>query len=216
LGTSPTDAALVDQWVSFVDSEVGSKLYMLIAMLRGHYAYSKPIETVLREKLHEALAVLNTYLTHNTFLLPTNRLSLADITFASIIKMGFETVIDAKQRQQLPSIVRLYETVVNQSAIKDIFGQTNYAETSLQFTPPKKEKAPHPPAAATKPHKEKKPVVKDDDDDDEEPSAPPEPKVKNPLDDLPKSAFNLEDWKRAYSNMDTRGEASSLKWFYDK
>jgi elongation factor 1-gamma len=43
---------------------------------------------------------------------------------------------------------------------------------------------------------------------------PAEPVAKNPLDDLPKSNFNLEQWKRQYSNLDTRGEA--LPWFYEK
>jgi Elongation factor 1 gamma, conserved domain len=41
---------------------------------------------------------------------------------------------------------------------------------------------------------------------------PAEPKAKNPLDDLPKSSFNLEEWKRVYSNQDTRKEA--LPWFF--
>jgi len=39
--------------------------------------------------------------------------------------------------------------------------------------------------------------------------------VKNPLDDLPKSSFNLEDWKRAYSNKDTRGKDGALEWLYE-
>ena len=43
-----------------------------------------------------------------------------------------------------------------------------------------------------------------------------EPKAKNPLDSLPKSTFNLEDWKRAYSNLDTRGPGGSLEWFYQQ
>ena len=43
-----------------------------------------------------------------------------------------------------------------------------------------------------------------------------EPKAKNPLDSLPKSTFNLEDWKRAYSNKDTRGADGSIEWFYQK
>jgi len=42
-----------------------------------------------------------------------------------------------------------------------------------------------------------------------------QPKVKNPLDDLPKSTFNLEDWKRAYSNKDTRGPGGAIEWLYE-
>ncbi|NXD32726.1 EF1G factor, partial [Spelaeornis formosus] len=34
------------------------------------------------------------------------------------------------------------------------------------------------------------------------------------LDDLPKSSFNLEEWKRQYSNLDTR--TGAIPWFYEK
>ena len=43
-----------------------------------------------------------------------------------------------------------------------------------------------------------------------------EPKAKKPLDSLPKSTFNLENWKRAYSNKDTRGADGAIEWFYQK
>lgn len=215
LGTSPTDAALVDQWVSYLDSEVASRSQMLAGMVTGRMPFFKPLDTGLREKLHAALEVLNTHLTHNTFLLPTNRISLADITFAAVLNGPLEMHLGSKERAQFPAVVRLFETVVNQPSIKDVFGQTTYIETPRQFVAPKKEKAPAPPAAAAAPKapKEKKPAA---DDDDDEPLVPVEAKPKNPLDDLPKSNFNLEDWKRAYSNMDTRGDAGSLKWFYEK
>ncbi|KAJ1300806.1 hypothetical protein OPQ81_002446 [Rhizoctonia solani] len=213
LGTSPTDAALVDQWVSFSDSEVQYPFFTLLGLLKGQFPYNKSYDTTLRERVDVALSVWNTHLTHNTFFLPTNRISLADITAAFVLQKLFETILGAKEREQYPALVRLFETVANQPKLKDIFGTTNYAETSLQYVPPKKEKAPAPPAAPKAP-KEKKPAEKDDDDD--EPLVPAEPKAKNPLDDLPKSAFNLEDWKRAYSNLDTRGAGGSLEWFYEK
>ncbi|KAG8736878.1 hypothetical protein FRC10_008791 [Ceratobasidium sp. 414] len=215
LGNSPTDAALVDQWVSFCDSEITPWSRNLYAILTGrNLPYFKPLDSLCRERIFASLEILNTHLTTNTFLLPTNRLSLADITFAAVLNGPLEYLLDPKARAQYPAVVRLYETVVNQPAIQPVFGQIKYAETPLQYVAPKKEKAPAPPAAAPKAPKEKKPVEKDDDDD--EPLVPAEPKVKNPLDDLPKSEFNLEDWKRAYSNMDTRGDAGSLKWFYEK
>ena len=55
-----------------------------------------------------------------------------------------------------------------------------------------------------------------EEDEEDEPLVPEEPKAKNPLDSLPKSNLNLEDWKRAYSNLDTRGAGGSLEWFYEK
>ncbi|QRW26533.1 elongation factor 1-gamma [Rhizoctonia solani] len=214
LGTSPTDAALVDQWVSYIDSEVLSKGFSLYGLLHGQFPYNKPYETFLREKIHDGLTVLNTHLTHNTFFLPTNRISLADITAAAVSNVLFETFLGPDDRVKYPGIQRLLETVANQPKLKDVFGTIKYADAPLQYVPPKKEK---PAAAATpaapKAPKEKKP---EKDDDDDEPLVPAEPKAKNPLDDLPKSAFNLEDWKRAYSNMDTRGPGGSLEWFYEK
>ncbi|CAE6430824.1 unnamed protein product, partial [Rhizoctonia solani] len=214
LGTSPTDAALVDQWVSYIDSEVLSKGFSLYGLLHGQFPYNKPYETFLREKIHDGLTVLNTHLTHNTFFLRTNRISLADITAAAVSNVLFETFLGPDDRAKYPGIQRLLETVANQPKLKDVFGTIKYADAPLQYVPPKKEK---PAAAATpaapKVPKEKKP---EKDDDDDEPLVPAEPKAKNPLDDLPKSAFNLEDWKRAYSNMDTRGPGGSLEWFYEK
>ena len=56
---------------------------------------------------------------------------------------------------------------------------------------------------AEAPKKQKKAANKDDEDD--EPSyADEKPKGKNPLDELPKSSFSLDAWKRCYSNNDTR------------
>ena len=118
---------------------------------------------------------------------------------------------------KLPNVIRHYETIVNQPSLASIFGTTAYAEKALQYTPPpkeKKEKAPAPPAQPKAEKKAKKEEAEDDDDDDK----PYEeaPKEKNPLDLLPKSTFNLEDWKRAYSNKETRGSGGSLEWFYQK
>ena len=111
------------------------------------------------------------------------------------------------------------ETIVNQPKLKLIYGETEYVEKAIQFTPPAKEKKETKPAAAAPtpaPKAEKKPKAKEADDEEEEDLVPAEPKVKNPLDDLPKSTFNLEDWKRAYSNKETRGAGGALEWLYEK
>ena len=66
----------------------------------------------------------------------------------------------------------------------------------MQYAPPpkdKKEKKPEE-AAAPKPKAEKKPKEQAEDDDDDKPFVE-EPKAKNPLDSLPKSSLNLEDWR---------------------
>lgn len=99
--------------------------------------------------------------------------------------------------------------------MKDVFGPTEYAEKAVQYTPPAKEKKEPKPAAAPAPKAEKKPK-KEEVEEEEDDIPKEEPKPKNPLDLLPKSTFNLEDWKRAYSNKDTRGPGGSIEWFYQK
>jgi elongation factor 1-gamma len=239
LGTNEQEAALVDQWISFAVTELSAAMRLPNYFARGVYPFFKPVRkssfraisfliprlTILhvqldvdgKEKLVTNLKILEAHLKTRTFLVG-HRISSADIYLSSILKNGFSTQIDASIRQTIPNIVRYYNTVVNHPKIKPIFGETVWIEKAIQYSAaakPKKVEAPKA-AAAPAPPKEKAPKPAEDDEEEEESLVPQEPKVKNPLDDLPKSNFNLEDWKRAYSNMDTRGQGGSLEWFYQK
>ena len=159
-----------------------------------------------------AFTVLEQHLATQTFLVG-ERLSLADFMLAGALSSTFTMTFDAALRQQFPNIVRYYETVTFHPSVKDIFGPTEYIEKAVEFVPPKKEEKPK----AEKPKKEeKKPAPKKVEDEEEEEESYEEPKAKNPLDLLPKSTFNLEDWKRFYSNNEVRGPGGSLEWFYNK
>jgi elongation factor 1-gamma len=168
-----------------------------------------------------ALATLNSHLSLRTFLVG-ERITLADIVVASALFNSVSLSFDAPARAKFPNVIRHFETVINQPKLKDVFGEPTYVEKAVQFVPPAKEKTkekkekPAPAAAAPKAEKKPKPKAEEPEDDADEPLVPAEPKVKNPLDDLPKSPFNLEDWKRAYSNKDTRGPDGALEWFYQK
>jgi len=105
---------------------------------------------------------------------------------------------------------------VNQPIFASIFGSTAFAEKALQYTPPPKEKKEKAPAAPAQPKAEKKPKKEEADDDDDDKPYEEAPKEKNPLDLLPKSTLNLEDWKRAYSKKGTRSADGALEWFYKK
>ncbi|TDL26848.1 elongation factor 1-gamma [Rickenella mellea] len=220
LGTTPKEAALVDQWVSFGDLEIGVFTSYIGQLVAGHLTpYAKPIHNTLAERQIRSFGTLEKHLSTRTFLV-NERITLADIAIASVIQNALKVTFDAPLRARHPNIVRHFETVVNQPKLKDIYGETEYIEKAKQFVAPpkdKKEAAKPAAAAAAAPKAEKKPKAKEqDDDDDDVDLVPQEPKAKNPLDSLPKSEFNLEDWKRAYSNMDTRGPGGSLEWFYQK
>ncbi|KAG1773317.1 hypothetical protein EV702DRAFT_572614 [Suillus placidus] len=214
LGSTPEDVAVVDQWVHFVESDIAAHADVISGMLKNFFPYNKGIHTFLAEHQLRSLTTLETHLSTRTFLVG-DRITLADITAASVLQRVVAVTADAAVRAKLINTVRFLETIVHQPKLEAIFGPTEYTEKALQYVPPKKEKAPAPPAAPKeKKEKEKPKKAADDDDEDDGNLVPEEPKEKNPLELLPKSTFNLEDWKRAYSNKETRGADGSLEWFY--
>ena len=64
------------------------------------------------------------------------------------------------------------------------------------------------------PAKKEAPKKKEEEDDGILDEEKPAPKKANPLDALPPSPFNIDEWKRVYSNeKDTR---TACKWFWEK
>ncbi|KAL0570158.1 hypothetical protein V5O48_011802, partial [Marasmius crinis-equi] len=213
LGANPEESALIEQWSHLAESEIDINTELVVFQCKGLLVYNKPNHNTCLERQFRTLNTFEQHLAQNTFLVG-ERITLADLVLAAIIYRAVQFTLGAEERKKYPAIIRHLETVANQPTIKSVFGDIPYAEKAIQFTPPPKEKKEPKPAAAQAPKAEKKPKAKEQDDDDDEPSVPAEPKVKNPLDDLPKSSFNLEDWKRAYSNKDTRGADGALEWFY--
>jgi elongation factor 1-gamma len=168
------------------------------------------------ERQTRALNTLEGHIKNRTFFVG-ERITLADLIVAAFIQSAVAVTVDAAQRsKQYPNLIRHLETVVNQPKLKEVYGETNYCEKAASYNPPAK-KEPKPAAQpAPKAEKAEKKPKKEEADEEEEPLVPAEPKVKNPLDDLPKSTFNLEDWKRAYSNKETRGSGGAIEWFYEK
>ncbi|KAJ7613719.1 hypothetical protein DFH06DRAFT_1344480 [Mycena polygramma] len=218
LGKTTEEAALVNQWVHLVESEVDFNTTQINYLVRGLLTpYSKPIHNTFLERQTRALNTLEKHISSRTFFVG-ERITLADIAVATLVQRACAINLDTAARAKLSNLIRHMETVVNQPAFANIFSPTEVLEKAPVYVAPKKEKeAKEPkPAAAAAPKAEKKPKAKAaDDDDDDEPLVPEEPKVKNPLDDLPKSTFNLEDWKRAYSNKETRGAGGAIEWFYE-
>ena len=67
-------------------------------------------------------------------------MTLADLVVAGIVSRAFTVSFDAELRKELPHVVRHCETIVNQPALKDIFGPLEMSDKALAFVPPPKEK----------------------------------------------------------------------------
>ncbi|KAF3388103.1 Elongation factor 1-gamma 2 [Talaromyces pinophilus] len=201
LGTTKQDYASILRWMSFANTDLLTRLATWYLPLLGSMPYNKKTVEDNAAASRTALKVLETHLTANTFLVG-ERITLADIFTAGIIRRAFATVLDKKFRSEFVALTRWFNTVVNQVYWKDVIPEATFVEEAIKYTPPKKEEKPKKEAP--------KPAAKEE--EEEEPDVKPEVKAKHPLEALGKPTLILDEWKRQYSNNDTRPVA--MPWFW--
>ena len=188
----------------------------------GSAPYIKAIEQKGWDDLHRSFKFLEAHLKNQTFAVG-HRLTLADLTLVSNIKLTFLRVAGPEFRDQYPNVLRYYNTITNQPTILDIYSGGELATANSKYTPPPKEAKPKAAAAAAggaaaaagaagAGAAAKKADKKKDDDDEEEDLAPAAPPAKHPCASLPPSSFVMDEAKRNYSNWDT---PDFVKWFYE-
>jgi len=177
--------------------------------LIGRDPYNKKNVETAQEKCNAAFKTMEDHLLINTYLVG-ERITLADVMCAALVSRGFELVLDKSWRSQYPNTTRWFETIGNQSIVKNVAGEVKLCDEAVKYTPPAKEKAA-PKAAEPKPAAAK-PKAKEVDDDEEEEEVE-KPKAKHPLAALPKATMDIDDWKRKYKNEETREVA--LPWFWE-
>ncbi|KAF9884347.1 hypothetical protein FE257_001860 [Aspergillus nanangensis] len=196
LGKTKQDYASILRWLSFANAELLPRLGGWYRPLLGLEAYNKKTVDDASKAALKNLAILNDYLTANTYLVG-ERITLADFFTAALLTRAFATVLDKKVRDANPAVARWFNTIVNQPAFKAVVESPVLVAETIKYTPPKKEEKPKAaaPAAAAEPKPE-----------------PEAKKPKHPLEALGKPEFVLDEWKRQYSNEDTRPVA--LPWFW--
>ena len=192
--------------MSFTNAEVLPKFGGWYRPLLGLDPYNKKAVDDASKAALNATAVFESHLTAHTYLVG-ERITLADFFAAALLTRAFATVLDKEWRHKNPAVTRWYETIISQPIFKSVFPNPVFAEEAVKFTPPKKEEKPKKEKAAPAP----KAAAAAAEEGEEQPK--PAPKPKHPLEALGKPEFNLEDWKRLYSNEDTR--TGSLPWFWE-
>merc|ERR1712179_217009 len=153
----------------------------------------------------------NDHLLTRTYLVGES-VTLADIAVARTLLNLYKQVVDPNFRKPFMNVTRWFTTVINQPNAKGVFGAVALCSKMAEFDAKKfaefsgkgagdkkgKEKAPK---AEKKKEPEKKKEKKEEPAGDE-----------IPMDPLPKGTFDLEEWKRFYSNND---EDPSIAWFWE-
>lgn len=211
-GRSALEAGQIDQWIDFSLNEIElpgcAWLYPIFGIIQNNPVATKKAQEDIKKVLH----ILDSHLSTRTYLVGRS-ISIADIVVGSTLLPLYKAVLDPTFRSEYVNVNRWFTTFINQPEVKAVVGETVLCETAqVAPAPAKKEKAPaaEKPKEQPKKKEEKKPEPKDDEDEEE---GEKEEKKKNPLDDLPKSTFIMDEWKRMYSNNDTRSVA--LPWFFE-
>ncbi|KAL0631737.1 elongation factor EF-1 gamma subunit [Maublancomyces gigas] len=207
LGKTKQDYAQILRWMSFANSELLSSLGGWFLPLIGREPYNKKNVDIAQAKSYKTLAVLEKHLLNQTYLVG-ERLTLADLFATSVITRGFTFVLGKEFRETHPNVTRWYTLIYSLPIYADVASEFAFIDEPVQYTPPKKEAKKQEPKKEAAPKAAAKPADDDDDDEDK-----PVPKPKHPLEALGKPTLALDDWKKKYSNEDTRSVA--LPWFWE-
>ncbi|KAI9890864.1 MAG: hypothetical protein M1814_003503 [Vezdaea aestivalis] len=205
LGRTKQDYASIVRWMSFANSEILPPLGAWFGPLLGTAPYNKKQVDEAQAKVNKAIGVMEKHLLIHTYLVG-ERITLADLYAVGLVLRGFENVFDKKWRSEFPNVTRWYETVTHQEVYSSVNPTPDFIAEAIKYTPPKKQAPAKKEQPKVAPKEAKKAA-------EEEEEAPPAPKPKHPLALLDKADLDLDDWKRKYSNSETREEA--LPWFWE-
>lgn len=207
LGKTNYEKALIQQYLALIETEINPIAARWAYPTLGYRKYIEADFKEAREETLKVLKKLDEILEPRTFLVGES-ITLADISVACSLILLYYTVLDEKERRPFLNLNRWFVTMINQPNFKSVIQDTSLIKQAL--TP--KETCEESNKTSCKPSVAAAAVASSACNDDEEDVAPVKPKEKNPLDLLPPTAFNLEDWKRFYSNNDARPTSIDYFW----
>jgi elongation factor 1-gamma len=208
------------QWLQWAEASLlPNVLGYVLPSVSAANLDKKVVESYKAELLAQ-LSIFNDFLVSHTFLVG-ERLSFADISVAFDLLPAYQHVFDGAVQKKLQNVTRWFNTVVNQSAVKEVLGEVKLADKPAQFCEIKfnelasKLAKSVPKAEAKKKEEPKKKEEKKKEskkEEEEEDDVPREKEAKDPFADMPKGTFNMDNFKRVYSNEDTATKAIPFFW----
>ncbi|WBW74190.1 translation elongation factor EF-1 gamma subunit [Schizosaccharomyces osmophilus] len=198
LGQAAEEKAKIFQYVSYFNTEFASAgLPWTLGRLIG--PYNANVEKQAQASVAAELTVLNELLADKTYLVGS-RLTLADVFAVNSLSCVIRFVLTKSELAKYAHVQRYYSTMYHQCGLDSIIGPLSFVEKMPEIPKPKAKEEPKP---KEEPKKEQKPAE----------AAAPAPKPKHPLAALPNGELNIEEFKRVYTNQDTR--TGSLPWFFE-
>lgn len=215
-GVSVEDRARVLQWLNWGSNDVASAVASWVYPSLSLVESTAQAVAQAKSDLKKIFEYLNKFLQTRTYLVG-ERLTLADISLAADLRLAYEHVADEAFRKPFANVNRWFTTVTQQKNFKSISGEIKLADKALEFDA--KKHAEHvkaaketPKPAAAKKEEAKKPKKDDDNEEEEDDILAQEPKQTDPFATMPKGNWNMDEFKRVYSNEDTATKALPYFW----
>ncbi|XP_076169057.1 elongation factor 1-gamma [Ptiloglossa arizonensis] len=217
-GKTDLERAEIIQWFGFADSEILPASCAWVFPLLGIMPYNRQTVEHAKDDVKKALTVLNSHLLTRTYLV-WERLTLADISVAMTLLHLYQYILEPDLREPYQNVNRWFQTVIYQPESIAVIGAFKLAEKMFEYNPKKFAESQGKSSKKEKKEKEskkeakesKKEVVEELDPADTILAA--EPKNSNPFNALPKGTFDIDDFKRFYSNEE---ESKSIPYFWQK
>jgi elongation factor 1-gamma len=208
-GANDYESGLVDQWIDFSVNEVELPLNVWIYPVLGWMQFDHDATEKAKQDVQKALNVLNQHLLSHTYLVGES-ITIADIALALTLLRGYTTLFDTKFRKPYQNVNRWFTTCVSQPEWHAYIGTVELAK-EMKVAKPAEKKAEAPKKEEKKPAPKKEAASEADEEEEEhEP-----PRKANPLDALPPSKLNLDEWKRFYSNAEDT-KTIAMPWFWER
>lgn len=211
-GDNVMEGAAIDSWVDFAANEVELPASIWFYPVAGYMPFNKDAYGKAKGDLAKALEILNSHLLTRTYLVG-DQVTLADITVASALVYPMKLVCDKAFLKPFGNVVRWFTTCVNQPQFKAVVGEVVLCKAELA--------APGQVIAGGKKEAEKGGGKKKKDKKADGPAAAeaapaaPVKKAEHPykiMDREAPSSFNMDVWKKAYSNSPTYEAAMETFW----
>jgi elongation factor 1-gamma len=223
-GKTVEERATVLQWLAYGSNELQSAVASVVYPALSLVAHDHVDSAHAQADLNDQLTFIDAHLKTRTYL-ASERITLADIAVAMDVSLAFQHVVDATQRGRYVNLMRWWNTIVNQENVKKVTGEIKLCTKAVTHCPTKwaenKAKQQSKPAAENKQDKPKaepkkaeakkpepKPAAADEDEDESFDDGP----KNDPFAAMPKGAFNMDEFKRTYSNEDTHKVALPYLW----
>ena len=168
-GQTPFEAAKVEEWISFTQTQLWPNVMRVGYPALGHVVIDQSDFADRLKALKAVAKTLDTYLKGKHFLVGDN-LTVADVCAACSLLIAFQTVFDAGFRKAMPNISEWFERCMGLPSFVRRLGYVKMVEKAFKAWDPK---AKPEPVQAPAPAKVEKPKEEDDDldlfgDDDDD------------------------------------------------